>query len=90
MTSLHMELDPSKPVFKTSDIAYIMGVSTEYVRRQVRDGKLHASTRRLSYHRTVLRFSFNDVNAYDSDAALRLQQRYLASVPRSTTPTQQR
>jgi hypothetical protein len=78
-------LDLEKPIFKTSDLAAVMGVSTEYIRRQVHDGKLHATTRRLSHHRHVLRFTLADVRAYDRDVAARLE-RFTLDVPRATTP----
>jgi hypothetical protein len=67
-------IDPTKPIFKTRDIADVLGVSTEYVRQQVRDGKLHATTNRLTHFRTVLRFSLDDIRSYDRDAATRLEK----------------
>lgn len=70
--------DIERPIFKTRDLADALGVSTEYVRRQVHDGKLNASVRRLSHHRHVLRFSLSDVRAYDKDAARRLEHRVAA------------
>jgi hypothetical protein len=76
----------AEKMFKTSDIAAVMGVSTEYIRRQVLDGKLHATTRRLSHHRHVLRFSLADVRAYDKDVAARLECG-THDVPHGTTPT---
>jgi hypothetical protein len=71
-------IDPTKPIFKTRDIADILGVSTEYVRQQVHEGKLHATTMRLSHHRTVFRFTIGDVRDYDADAARRLEESWAA------------
>lgn len=59
-------------MFTTRDIADIMGVSTEFIRKQVHEGKLRATVKRLSHQRTLLRFSIEDVRAYDADAAHRL------------------
>lgn len=71
-------IDPEKPIFKTRDIADTLGVSTEYVRRQVSEGRLHATVKRLSHHRHMLRFSLNDLRSYDPDAAGRLEQSRVA------------
>lgn len=62
-----------RPIWKTSDIAAILGVSTNFVRQQVKAGKLHATVNRKFNHRTLLRFSLADVRAYDKDAAGRLE-----------------
>lgn len=67
--------DPEKPIFKTRDIADILGVTTNFVREQVKSGALHATTNRKHNHRTLLRFSLNDVLIYDRDAARRLQDK---------------
>lgn len=67
-------IDPEQPMFTTRHIADAMGVSTEFVRRQVHEGKLHATTHRLSHHRMLLRFSLKDVSAYDPDVAARLER----------------
>jgi hypothetical protein len=67
-------LDPEKPIFNTRDIADILGVTTNFVRDQVKSGALHATTNRKHNARTLLRFSLNDVLAYDRDAARRLEK----------------
>ncbi len=67
-------IDPRTPVYRTKDIAQALGVTQEYVRQQVRDGKLHATVERLSRLRRVYRFSLNDVVAYDADLGSRLSQ----------------
>lgn len=67
-------LDPDKPIFTTRDLADIIGVTTNFVREQVRAGELHATTNRKHNRRTLLRFSLNDVLQYDRDAARRLEK----------------
>lgn len=65
--------DLDKPIFTTRDLADIIGVSTNFIRSQVTDGALHATTNILRDGRRLLRFSLNDVLAYDRDAARRLE-----------------
>lgn len=75
-------LDPDKPIFNTRDIADILGVTTNFVREQtcpkgcdVSDsGHLHASTNIKRDGRRILRYSLNDVLAYDRDVARRLEK----------------
>lgn len=67
-----MRLDPDKPIFKTRDLADILGVTTNFVREQVKADALHATVNRKHGRRTLLRFSLNDVLHYDRDAAARL------------------
>lgn len=69
-----MKLDPEKPIFNTRDLADILGVTTNFVRDQVKAGALHATTNRRHNSRTLLRFSLNDVLTYDRDAARRLEK----------------
>lgn len=76
-----MKLDPEKPIFKTSDIADILGVTTNFVREQTCNkprsqcdcGALHASVNKPGARR-LRRYSLNDVLAYDRDAARRLER----------------
>lgn len=65
--------DPDKPIFNTRDLADIIGVSTDFIRDQVADGALHATTNIKRDGRRLIRFSLNDVLAYDRDAARRLE-----------------
>jgi hypothetical protein len=67
-----------KPLFNTRDLADILGVSTNFIRQQVKDGKLHATTNIQRGSRTLLRFSLNDVLNYDEDAADRLAENAVA------------
>ena len=67
-------LDPDKPIFDTRDLADILGVTTNFVREQVKSGTLLATVNRKHNHRRLLRFSLNDVLAYDRDAARRLEK----------------
>ena len=67
-----MTTQDQRPVFTTRDIADILGVSTNFIRQQVKAGKLHATVNRRFNRRTLLRFSIADVRAYDHDAAERL------------------
>jgi hypothetical protein len=68
-------LDPDKPIFKTRDLADILGVTTNYVRDQVIAGALTATVKRKHNSRTLYRFSLNDVLTYDRDAARRLERK---------------
>lgn len=65
--------DPQKPMFTTRHLADILGVSTNFIREQVSEGALHATTNIARRGRRVLRFSLNDVLAYDREAARRLE-----------------
>jgi hypothetical protein len=67
-------LDPDKPIFNTRDLADILGVTTNFVREQVKAEALRASVNRKFGSRTLLRFSLNDVLAYDREAGHRLQK----------------
>lgn len=67
-------MDWDKPIFNTRDLADILGVSTNYIRQQVRDAKLRATVHIQRGPRILLRFSLNDVLDYDRDAARRLEQ----------------
>lgn len=69
-----MSVDLDRPMFTTRDVADILGVSTQYVRLQVRDGRLHATVARKRNHRTLYRFSLRDVRSYDPAAGARLEE----------------
>jgi len=67
-----MTIDPEKPIFKTADIADIIGMTPQFVRDQVKAGLLRCSFQSKGSSYVTYRFSLNDVLAYDRDAAERL------------------
>lgn len=70
------ELDRERPIFKTRHIAKALGMSQQFVRDQLDAGKMTAAVNRKFGNRRTIRFSWNNVNAYDSDAAQRLMREW--------------
>lgn len=62
----------SRPQYTTRDLADATGTSTQHWRNQVDDGLLHATTNVKRKGRRLLRFSIDDIRAYDSQLAVRL------------------
>lgn len=66
------ELDRDRPIFKTRHLAKALGMSQQFVRDQLDAKKITAVVNRKFGNRRTIRFSWNNVHTYDSDAADRL------------------
>jgi len=62
----------SKPQFTTRDLADAAGTSTQHWRNQVNDEKITATVNVKRGPRRLLRFTIEDISAYDAELAERV------------------